>query len=292
MVPESKRNDAAVKAVQASIDLAEQAQAVGPVTELEQKVAANPLDHQARFDLATALNAPGQPRRGDQPVARNRQARSQVERGRRAQAAGAVLRGVGRHRRSHRRRTQAAVDDSVFVSARVFHKSGHRFCDRIRANCNALTPGPQMPINAEYRGPGELPEIIPVFPLPGALLLPRGQMPLNIFEPRYLAMVDDTLRDGHRLIGMIQPDVSHSKDEAQAGAVSRRLRRPHHPARRIRRRPLHPRTDRRLALQGGRGTHRADRVPAVQGGFLFLSSTISPRARARTPSTARRCSRC
>jgi putative thioredoxin len=59
MVPESKRNDAAVKAVQASIDLAEQAQAVGPVTELEQKVAANPLDHQARFDLATALNALG-----------------------------------------------------------------------------------------------------------------------------------------------------------------------------------------------------------------------------------------
>jgi putative thioredoxin len=59
MVPESKRNDAAVKAVQASIELAEQAQAVGPVTELEQKVAANPLDHQARFDLATALNAQG-----------------------------------------------------------------------------------------------------------------------------------------------------------------------------------------------------------------------------------------
>ena len=59
MVPESKRGDAAVKAVQASIDLAEQAKAVGPVTELEQKVAANPLDHQARFDLATALNAAG-----------------------------------------------------------------------------------------------------------------------------------------------------------------------------------------------------------------------------------------
>ena len=59
IVPESKRNDAAVKAVQASIDLAEQAKALGPVTELEQKVAANPLDHQARFDLATALNASG-----------------------------------------------------------------------------------------------------------------------------------------------------------------------------------------------------------------------------------------
>jgi len=71
-----------------------------------------------------------------------------------------------------------------------------------------------MPINAEYRGPSDLPEVVPVFPLPGALLLPRGQMPLNIFEPRYLAMVDDAFRDGHRLIGMIQPDVSHSPDEA------------------------------------------------------------------------------
>jgi uncharacterized protein len=66
-----------------------------------------------------------------------------------------------------------------------------------------------MPMNAVYRGPADLPEIIPVFPLPGALLLPRGQMPLNIFEPRYLEMVDDSLRDGHRLIGMIQPDASH-----------------------------------------------------------------------------------
>ncbi|HEY4203999.1 MAG TPA: co-chaperone YbbN [Xanthobacteraceae bacterium] len=59
LVPEAKRDDAAVKAVQAMIDLAEQAKSLGPVTELEQKVAANPLDHQARFDLATALNASG-----------------------------------------------------------------------------------------------------------------------------------------------------------------------------------------------------------------------------------------
>jgi uncharacterized protein len=70
-----------------------------------------------------------------------------------------------------------------------------------------------MPINAEYHGPADLPELIPVFPLSGALLLPRGQMPLNIFEPRYLAMVDDAFRDGHRLIGMIQPDVTHSHSE-------------------------------------------------------------------------------
>src|SRR5450631_4270756 len=70
-----------------------------------------------------------------------------------------------------------------------------------------------MPINADYRGPGDLPQVIPVFPLPGALLLPRGQLPLNIFEPRYLAMVDDSLRDGHRLIGMIQPDPAHPGTE-------------------------------------------------------------------------------
>jgi uncharacterized protein len=70
-----------------------------------------------------------------------------------------------------------------------------------------------MPINADYRGPSDLPEVIPVFPLPGALLLPRGQMPLNIFEQRYLEMVDDALRDGHRLIGMIQPDIAHSRSE-------------------------------------------------------------------------------
>jgi len=66
-----------------------------------------------------------------------------------------------------------------------------------------------MPMNMAYRGPETVPAVIPVFPLPGALLLPRGQMPLNIFEPRYLAMVDDALRSGHRLIGMIQPDPAH-----------------------------------------------------------------------------------
>jgi putative thioredoxin len=59
MVPESKRNDAAVAAARAALEVAEQANSVGPVAELEQKVNANPLDHQARFDLAVALNAKG-----------------------------------------------------------------------------------------------------------------------------------------------------------------------------------------------------------------------------------------
>jgi Lon protease-like protein len=68
-------------------------------------------------------------------------------------------------------------------------------------------------MNATYAGPDDLPDVIPVFPLPGALLLPRGQMPLNIFEPRYLAMVDDALASRHRLIGMIQPDSAHPGPE-------------------------------------------------------------------------------
>ena len=59
-------------------------------------------------------------------------------------------------------------------------------------------------MNVQYEGPQDLPDAIPIFPLPGALLLPRGQMPLNVFEPRYLAMVDAALA-GARLIGMVQP---------------------------------------------------------------------------------------
>lgn len=60
-------------------------------------------------------------------------------------------------------------------------------------------------MSGKYQKASDLPSLIPVFPLGGALLLPRTQLPLNIFEPRYLQMVDDALaRD--RIIGMIQPD--------------------------------------------------------------------------------------
>jgi putative thioredoxin len=59
LVPDAKLNDAAVAAARAALELAEQAKSVGPLAELEQKVAANPLDHQARFDLAVALNSKG-----------------------------------------------------------------------------------------------------------------------------------------------------------------------------------------------------------------------------------------
>lgn len=53
--------------------------------------------------------------------------------------------------------------------------------------------------------PADLPDTIPVFPLPGALLLPRARLPLHIFEPRYLAMIEDCLKTPTRLIGMVQP---------------------------------------------------------------------------------------
>ncbi|UWQ21707.1 LON peptidase substrate-binding domain-containing protein [Jannaschia sp. W003] len=58
----------------------------------------------------------------------------------------------------------------------------------------------------------DLPDTIPVFPLPGALLLPRSRLPLHIFEPRYLQMIEDTLRTEHRLIGMVQPRAKPSGD--------------------------------------------------------------------------------
>jgi len=59
----------------------------------------------------------------------------------------------------------------------------------------------------------DFPDLIPVFPLPGALLLPRARLPLHIFEPRYLAMLDDCMKTPQRLIGMIQPRSVPQSDE-------------------------------------------------------------------------------
>jgi Lon protease-like protein len=71
--------------------------------------------------------------------------------------------------------------------------------------------------NRRYESAADLPDRIPVFPLTGALLLPSGQMPLNIFEPRYMEMVDSAIA-GARLIGMIQPAL-----DAAESAVHPRL---------------------------------------------------------------------
>ena len=58
----------------------------------------------------------------------------------------------------------------------------------------------------------DLPGTIPIFPLPGALLLPRSRLPLHIFEPRYLQMLDDALKTPGRLVGMVQPNVVDGRD--------------------------------------------------------------------------------
>ncbi len=64
--------------------------------------------------------------------------------------------------------------------------------------------------NVNYRSENDLPYTVPVFPLSGALLLPGGQLPLNIFEPRYLQMIDDAMAT-HRVVGMIQPSLDGAK---------------------------------------------------------------------------------
>lgn len=65
-------------------------------------------------------------------------------------------------------------------------------------------------------GFADLPATVPIFPLQGALLLPRGKLPLNIFEPRYLAMIDDALASADKLIGMVQPLTKETRAAAQA----------------------------------------------------------------------------
>ncbi|MEM6780480.1 MAG: LON peptidase substrate-binding domain-containing protein [Pseudomonadota bacterium] len=66
----------------------------------------------------------------------------------------------------------------------------------------------------------QLPDILPIFPLSGVLLLPRGHLPLNIFEPRYLAMIDEALKT-HRMIGMIQPQNYGGQDLFEVGCAGR-----------------------------------------------------------------------
>ncbi len=69
-----------------------------------------------------------------------------------------------------------------------------------------------MAINEPYLSAQDLPQVIPLFPLSGALLLPRAEMPLNIFEPRYMRMIDDAIA-GTRVIGMVQPAAGTDDDD-------------------------------------------------------------------------------
>jgi Lon protease-like protein len=71
---------------------------------------------------------------------------------------------------------------------------------------------------ASYLRAADLPQLIPVFPLDGVLLLPRGMLPLNVFEPRYLNMIDDAMA-GERIVGMIQPRPTGRRSRPDLTAV-------------------------------------------------------------------------
>lgn len=71
--------------------------------------------------------------------------------------------------------------------------------------------------NRRYENVGDVPTVVPVFPLSGALLLPRAHLPLNIFEPRYVEMIDDALA-GDRVIGMVQPRFDRGEDDDEVEA--------------------------------------------------------------------------
>lgn len=73
-----------------------------------------------------------------------------------------------------------------------------------------------MALTDRYRRPADLPPRIPVFPLRGAILLPRATLPLNVFEPRYLAMLDDVM-SGSRIIGVVQPQGGQESAESPEG---------------------------------------------------------------------------
>ncbi len=75
-----------------------------------------------------------------------------------------------------------------------------------------------MALAERYRRPADLPPRIPVFPLRGAILLPRSTLPLNVFEPRYLAMLDDVMA-GPRIIGIIQPQGGEAAARSPEGKI-------------------------------------------------------------------------
>lgn len=76
-----------------------------------------------------------------------------------------------------------------------------------------------MAIFERYRSSTDLPRQLPVFPLRGAILLPRATLPLSVFEPRYLAMLDDVIR-GSRMLGIIQPSGDSGREESPTSAIA------------------------------------------------------------------------
>lgn len=174
-----------VNAAKAALDLSESASAAqGSLDELQQKIAKDANDHQARLDLSDGALRGRRWRRRGRPADREHPLQPCLERGSGAQAvAEVVLRGVRPDRSLHRSGSAQAQLGLVLLS---------------RSVVVTVSRSPSDPLFTD------LPQVIPVFPLPGVLLLPGGKLPLNVFEPRYLAMIGDAIA-GSRVIGMIQP---------------------------------------------------------------------------------------
>ena len=119
---------------------------------------------------------------------------------------------------------------------------------------------------------GGLPTRFPIFPLPGAILLPSGNLPLNIFEPRYLQMTRDAMRTD-RVIGMVQPCGGGT---AHPELFRGRLRRPDHQLRRDRGRPLSDHPDRSLPVRPGRGAAGQHAIPAGERQLRALAGDLEP----------------
>ena len=137
----------------------------------------------------------------------------------------------------------------------------------------------------------DLPETIPIFPLPGALLLPRARLPLNIFEPRYLAMLEDALKTPHRLIGMIQPlPVPEGREERGGAAAPDRLRRAGHGAAGNRGRALPDHPVGRQPLPARASCRTGSRPTCGAGSNGRASSATSGGPRRTRASTGRRSS--
>ncbi len=144
-----------------------------------------------------------------------------------------------------------------------------------------------MASNKTYRRASDLPDAIPLFPLAGAILLPGGQLPLNIFEPRYLAMFDDAMR-GERIIGMIQPAADADAGRASARLAAGGRRRAHHPIVGDRRRPLFRGVERHSPLPGRSRKSSRPRLIVRRGSISRVSPRISRRRKpCRAPRAAK-----
>ena len=279
LVPEAKRNDAAVAAARAALELAEQA---------------------TRSARSASLS------RRSRPI-RSTIRRASISRSRSTPRASATRRVD--HLMEIVKRDRKWNDDGARKQLVQFFEAWgptdeatiagrsacRRFCLRrclISSGGHAQDGERSMPMNVIYRGSADLPEIIPVFPSGGRAAVAARPDAAQHFRAALS-------RDGRRFVARRPSADRHDParpsrpirgpTRGQAHSVQGRLRRPHHPDRRDRRRPLPDPAHRRRALPHRGRAQGRDRLSAVPRHLSCRSPTISSRARARTRSTARRC---